>query len=454
MIQQKNLKDTYEGRQEIKTLLKFIHDAAEGNLDKVKYKMLKSNASMSKHTGGYRDPYLMRFQYETQNHYEERIKLANCYGYTKIIADSYKFLFEGADKALTIEGASDDQIDQVVQDVDGNGTPLNAFAAKIFYNTLIDGVSFIGSDNTERPYLYSIPRASLKNMAYDENGLAFFIYETFKQKVEGIKAEQQECMYVFTREELAEFYEENDDYKLKQEVPNALERVPVVHCELSDTTPLMQPVASIDLNLMNLDSEMRSIIRNQAGLAFLVLPQEVDLDALTDTTVIQMPRGADIAKPDWIGYPASGLGAHFQYIEFLQNTLYEISRLRRQQKNQAESGLAKALDFTQTRAVLNAGADAVETAIEQSLKIYFQWLGQDVEVRYKVERNFELADFDDEIRQILSLQSIGLGQVAEAAAKKQFRNKYLKLTPEEMQESDQEIDNNDDNGFVLNGGIQ
>lgn len=453
MIQKKHLKDEYEGRREVNTLLKFIHDAAKGNLDKVKYKMLKSNASMSKHTGGYRDPYLMRFQYETQNHYEERIKLANCYGYTKIIADSYRFLFEGADKLLTIEGASEEQKQQVLQDVGGNGTPLDAFAAKVFYNTLLDGVGYIGSDNTDRPYLYCVRRASMQNKASDESGLAFFIYETYKQVVNGIHASEQEVKYVFTRDELAEFTEVDGEYKLTNEVKNELGVVPIVKCELSDQTPLMQPVASIDLNLMNLDSEMRSIIRNQAGLAFLVLPQEVDLDALTDTTVIQMPRGADVAKPDWIGYPASGLGAHFQYIEFLQNTLYEISRLRRQQKNQAESGISKALDFTQTRAVLNAGADAVETAIEQALVTYFSWIGQEVEVSYNIDRNFELSDFDDEIRQILSLQSIGLGQVAEAAAKKQFRNKYLKLTPEETQESDAEIDN-DETGFALNGGLQ
>ena len=67
--------------------------------------------------------------------------------------------------------------------------------------------------------------------------------------------------------------------------------------------------------------------------------------------------------------------------------------------------------------------------------------------------NFELADFDDQIRQILSLQSIGLGQTAEAAAKREFRNKYIKLTPEETQQSDSEIDS-DEPGFTLNGGIQ
>lgn len=453
MIQEKHLRDKYDNRDEINTLLRFIHDAAVGNLDKVKYKMLESTASLNKTTGGYRDPYLMRFQYETQNHYEERIKLANCYGYTKIIADSYRFLFEGADKTLTIEGVDDTQLEQLKTDIDGNGTPLDAFAAKVFYNILLDGVGYIGSDNTDRPYLYCIPRTSLQNKGSDKDGLAFFIYETFKQNITGIKAEQVAVKYVFTREELAEYEEQDDQLKLVNEVPNELGRVPVISCELTDQTPLMQPVASIDLNLMNLDSEMRSIIRNQAGLAFLVLPQEVDLDALTDTTVIQMPRGADIARPDWIGYPAAGLGAHFEYIEFLQNTLYEISRLRRQQKNQVESGLAKALDFTQTRAVLNAGADAVETAIEQAIELYFSWLGQEVSVSYAIDRNFELADFDEEIKQILSLQSIGLGQVAESAAKRQFRDKYLKLTPEEKIESDNEIDN-DNIGFELNGGIQ
>lgn len=453
MIQEKHLNDEYYNRHEINHILKFIHDAASGKLDKIKYSKMGHNATMSKSTGGYRDPYLMRFQYETQSHYDERIKLSNCYGYTKIIGDSYRFLFEGADKILRIDGISDEQRQQVLTNIDGNGNSLNIFAAQIFYKVLLDGLTFIGADSTDQPYLYLIERKSLQNMGHDQDGMAFFIYETYKQKIEGIAAKQKECKYVFTREELAEYEEENDKYKQVQYIENPLGIVPVVHCELSDTTPLLQPIASIDLNLMNIDSEMRSIIRNQAGLNFLVLPDSTDMNTLTDQTVIMLPPGSDIQRPEWVAYPSGGLNGHFQYIQFLQDTLYEISRLRRTKTNQAESGLAKTLDFTQTRAVLNAGADAVEQAVENALKIYFQYLGQEVDVSYSVDRNFELADFDDQIRQILSLQSIGLGQTAEAAAKREFRNKYIKLTPEETQQSDSEIDS-DEPGFTLNGGIQ
>jgi len=455
MIQEELITETYPNRAEVNSVLTFLHDAAEARLDKVKYRRLGSAPPRGQRytQQGESDKYLLRFQYETSSHYEERIRLCNCYGYTKIVADSYRFLFESAEKHLMISGITDEQRKVLYSNIDGNGNGIDSFAGRMFYNLLIDGQASVCSDmsKTGEPYLYQIPRENIRNFAHDDNGLAFLIHGSFKDKVEGIKTEKVECIYVFTRDEMAEYEYTDKGWNEVQYIENPFFQIPVSQCSLSDKTPLMQPLASIDLNMMNLDSEARSIIRNQAGLSFMVIPEEVDMDMLTDTTVISMPRGSDVVEPKWVAYPSHGLNAHFDYIRFLQGTLHEISRLRRQ-KSQAESGVSKSLDFTQTRAVLNAGADSVEKCLERAIKYYFAYLGQTVEVEYKIDRNFEVNQIDDEIGILIKLMSLDLGSTATAAAKKQFRDKFIKLDPDMARQSDDELMDSDD-AFEVNAGI-
>lgn len=462
MIQKDLLTRTYPGRDETLKVLNFIKDAANGKLDQVKYSRLDSPPQRGRKSTvhGENDKYLFRFQFETEDHYEERIRMANSFAYTKIIADSYKFLFESVDKRLTIKGASDDQVKNIIDNVDGMGTGIHRFAADMFYNILLEGESIVAADKRDYPYLYHIPRTSIRNFANDDNGEAFIIYETMKQKVTGIDAVNTSCIYVITRDEMAEFELEegsspiasnNADYVQTKNVDNPFGVIPVVHAQFSDKVPLLKPMASIDLNMTNIDSEMRSIIRNQAGLSFLVLPDGTDLSALSDQSIIFMPRGNDVQEPSWKAYPAHGLNAHFEYLRFMQATLFEASRLRRQ-KNEAESGISKALDFTQTKAVLNAGAEEVEKAVEKSLKFYFGYMGQDVEVEYSIERNFEVSQLDEELKILAQVLSLGLGSIAETAAKRQFRDKYITMSDQDKMMSDQELLDRDSEAFEINSG--
>jgi pheromone shutdown protein TraB len=135
----------------------------------------------------------------------------------------------------------------------------------------------------------------------------------------------------------------------------------------------------------------------------------------------------------------------------MQATLFEASRLRRQ-KNEAESGVSKALDFTQTKAVLNAGAEEVEKAVEKALKFYFGYMGQDVEVEYSIERNFEVSQLDEELKILAQVLSLGLGGIAETAAKRQFRDKYITMSDQDKMMSDQELMQGDSEAFEINSG--
>ena len=202
----------------------------------------------------------------------------------------------------------------------------------------------------------------------------------------------------------------------------------------------MGALASLDLNLMNLDREMRKVIRNQAGMNFFVIDENVNLDRMSEKTLIRQPRGADVTKPYWANYAAGSLEDAFTYGAGLVRSIYEISRLRRQKDDVAESGIAKTIDFTNTKAVLNHIANTMEQAFPKVIELMAGYEGNNMTAELTISREFDTTSAEAEIDRLLKELSAGMGQTVDSHLKKQYRDKYTQLPETLTGKSDAEIE--------------
>lgn len=422
--------------------LKFIRDAADGELDKGKWKILGKQPSRSKSTTGMVDQYLIRFEKESEHSFQESLILSHCFQYTKVVLDAYLSLFAGVKKTITFKNTSAEQQAAYEQNFDGEGTGVQDWLSDWFAEALICArtpVIVSSPEDAEYPYASLIPRENMRNW-HNENGeFAFLTYDAHHVEVNGIKIESADSIWALTPEHIGEY--EAKGNKAWVDAENPLGVVPVVDAWFFGGKSLLAPIASLDLNLMNLDREKRKVIRNQAGMNFFVTDEGVDLSKLSERTWIKNPRGADVTKPYWANYAAGSLGDAFQYGDRLIKAIYEISRLRRQKDDMAESGIAKTIDFTNTKAVLNHVSNVMENAFPRIISLCGEFDSNNMTAELKIDRSFDTTAVDAAIDTLIKELSSNFGPTADAFHKKQYLDTYSKMPDDIRKKAYAEIDN-------------
>lgn len=434
--------------------LKFIRDAAEGELDKGKWKLLGKQPSKSKSTSGMVDQYLIRFEKESEHSFQESLILSHCFQYTKVVLDAYLALFAGVKKTVTFTNTNADQQKSYDDNFDGEGTGLQDWLNDWFCEAMISARTPIivsAPESAEYPYATILPRENMRNWHTTNGEFQFLTYDSHHVKVDKLAIDCKDSIWVLTPDVIAEYEEKGNT--VFTDVENPLGRVPVVDAWFFGGKSILAPLASLDLNLMNLDREMRKVIRNQAGMNFFVVDENIDLSKASEKTLIKQPRGATLV-PQWANYQAGSLGDAFAYGDRLVKAIYEISRLRRQKDDLAESGIAKTIDFTNTKAVLNHVSNAMENAFPKIISLCGEFDSNNMTAELKIAREFDTTTADAEIDRLLKELSAGMGKTFEAFTKKQYRDKYSQMPDDLKKLSDAEIDSfEDDRAAALMTGL-
>lgn len=453
MIVTQNISDEHRDRKKNKKRLKFVRDAATGELDAGKWKIIGKQPSKSKAQTGTVDQYLIRFEKESEHSFQESLILSNSFEYTKTVLDAYLALFAGVEKKIVWQSASPEFIQAIEANFDGEGTPFSEWLNDWFAECMISArapviVSY--PESYDAPAAVILPRDNMRNWYCQKGDFQFLTYDSEHVTVKGIAVECKPSIWAMTSDTIGEYDPANNNAPFvsestKNPSDNQLGRVPAVDLWVFNGRSILSPLASLDMNLMNLDREMRKVIRNQAGMNFLVVDEKVDLTRMSEKTLIKNPRDAANNKPFWANYAAGSLGDAFQYEDRRIKIIFDISRLRKQKDDVAESGLAKTIDFTQTKAVLNHVARAMESAFPKIADLMAAFEGNNVSATLQISKDFDTSTADAEIDRLLKELSSGFGPTFDAHQKKVYRDKYSKLPPDLRKKSDAEIDNYEKN---------
>lgn len=440
VIDKKYLRTEHESRK-FAGQYRFIRDAAEADLDRGKWAILGGQPSRSKATDGIKDPYLIRFEKESEHSFTESLILCHCFGYTKMVLDAYLALFSKVRKTVNWQNINQDMQDAIEENFDGQGTCLDDWFSEWFCELMVTTrapVLVSSVEGIEYPYACIIPRENMRNWHTTAGRFQFLTYDSTHTTVTGIATKSEPSIWALTPEEIIEFSAKAGSQQL-QGGDNPLQYVPVIDVEVFGGRSILKPLASMDLNLMNLDREMRKVIRNQAGMNFLVVDESVDLSKMTEKTVIKNPRGADVTKPFWANYAAGSLNDAFTYSDRLIKAIYDISRLRRQKDDIAESGIAKTIDFTNTKAVLTHISETMENSFPQIIEIFSDFMGANFSAALSIDRDFDTASADAEIDRVLKELSAQFGPTVDAHVKMKYRDTYMQLDEAAKAKSDAEI---------------
>lgn len=444
MIDPKHISDEHRDRKEKKKRFKFIRDAATGELDAGKWKLIGKQPSKSKAQTGLTDQYLIRFERETEHSFQESLILAHCFQYTKTVLDAYIALFASVEKKIVWQNITPEVQAEIEKNFDGEGTPFKDWLNDWFAECMISARAPIivsSPESYDYPISVILPRENMRNWHYTNGDFQFLTYDSEHVKIDGIKVECKPSIWVLTDDKIGEFDPKNNSAPFMAVADNQIKKVPAVDLWVFNGRSILSALASLDMNLMNLDREMRKVIRNQAGMNFLVVDEKVDLTRMSEKTLIKNPRDAANNKPFWANYAAGSLGDAFKYSEGLIRSIYEISRLRRQKDDVAESGIAKAIDFTNTKAVLNHIARSMENAFPKIIELYAAFEGNNMSATLDISKDFDTSTADAEIDRLLKELSAGFGPTYEGHAKKVYRDKFNKLPEPLKKKSDAEIDN-------------
>jgi len=450
MIQKDHITDERPGRDIIEAQTEFWRTAARAEFDADKWSHIGQLQNLSNKTKATAESkYLPKFEFESPHSYAERLVLANDFGFSKDVIASYSQLCRSAAKTIKITGLPNDLRERFEKNIDGNGTTWEVYFCEAFDELLTVGRIWGATDTFETevgsgvfaPLSYMIPRESIRNFASGGETFKFVTWDSIEESAVGIKRTDEHVIYIMTDEEIAIARQrKKGEWKVEDLVPlpEKLNYPPVRDAWFGlEPLPIIDIISKLQFNMFNLDSEMRKGMRQQVGTSILEIDAQVDLDTLTDRSII--PRNVNMVSTKFIEPTDSSYQAHFKYGEMLASFIHNLSKLR-SQKNSAETALSKQLDFIMVEAVYNAGVDVLVPFIQQQIKDWGNFANVDAEAEIDIDRKLDFAPAQERIDALLKELAVGFGPTVETKLKKQYRDKNLDLTDEELQASDAEIE--------------
>jgi len=458
-INKDDISKTYVGRDIVLAKIKLWRRAADGNFDEGKFKFFGkplTDEQLSNERVGPQDPFLMRFERETNKSFFERLNLSTNPGITEMVVAGYTDSFNKAKKNVEIKGI-DGVIEKRLQDnFDGEGHSVREFMCNAFDEMIRTDDIYGVTDTMElmpargkksainTPIGYLVHRENVLNFHVSDGGFDFMTWNSSRSKVDGITIVKQDTIVIFTRDELAVAVKKDKGWVIDKTVPNNLDVAPVRMTSLNGGRSLIHSIAGIEYNLFNLDSEQRRFLRNVVAMNFLVV-QKSFFDAYQrgdgqvafdmQSMITSEKDGGEIG---WKGYPEGSLTSFDDYWDRRLKLAIMVSR-QRQQKKGAETEQSKVLDFSQPDAVLNAAADKIEELTQNMILDMGKRMGRTLTVKATIDRDFHPERLKETLEVLDMLLDTGFGRTFGDIMKLQFVDKS-NVSPEERKKIKGEIE--------------
>ncbi|KKN36424.1 hypothetical protein LCGC14_0773660 [marine sediment metagenome] len=440
-IDRNHITDEYKTRSIVRSKIELWRRAADGDFDEGKFEFFgKSTEELKKDTAGKKhDPFLIRFERETNWSYITRMELMNNPGITEMIVASYTDTFNKVSKNVEMTGFDDSVKDRIENNFDGEGHTLEQFINQAFSEMVKTDIIYGATDTVDAtpagsenpvfmPIGYLVPREDVRNFHSGHGAFDFVTWDTIKSEAVGISVKNKPAIIIFTSAEIATAEQEKGGWRVVKTAPHDFGFAPVRTANLNEGRSIIHSVAGIEFNLFNLDSEERRHLRNQAGMNFLGLPksfweQYKDKDgrlAFDDQSIITFEPGDD---GKWIAWPANSLEAYTSYAERKLKLAMMVSR-QRQTKLGAETDKAKLLDFSQPDAVLNIAANELETFAERMISDMGTRADRKIEVTVTIDREFNPSQIKEALENLELALAVGFGKTFDDFKKLEFVKKH------------------------------
>lgn len=384
--------------------------------------------------------YLFRFMAESDKNYRDRCMMVNDIGLSGKVVDTHTGHI--ARSEATIETDLPDFYKEFfLKDINRRGSSFDVFQVDLLSELIGMGRAWVLTDATEAgvPFSYIIPREQVLDWSYDIDGQFDFIkFKTARVIVRNFVRQIIPQLVIWSQEQVIKLEKVKGRWVVAYNEENRLGYVPIRAASMGpDCRPITERLAWLQVNLMNIDSEVRQIVRNQA-LSILYGPQgfKEQMQSLSVITGIEVPTGA--SPPGWAGYPSSSLDAHYKYMTHLIENIYELSNTR--QRNLNQSGVSKAWDFLDTDSILTTAANAAENTFEGIMTDWAAWLGINTNPVFDYPSSFELNSIQEEMQNLFAGLRENLGSIANAEIKKRLRDHLIDMPDTQKSESDREIE--------------
>jgi hypothetical protein len=423
----------YKDRDKIKEKVEFWRACASSNLDSGKW-----NAMDMVNTGQPApvSKYLIKYKFRSLDSYTSQLALSNDNGISQMIIDTYMNHWLKVKYNVEITGLNPQEKDRYFENIDNAGTSDKMYDIKIIEELLTVGKVFEAVDSEpetpENFYLCCIPREAVRNYSETNGNFDFITWDSLYTNVTDFNVEYMPMIYAWSKDSFNLLVKGDNGWQLLDEpIDNIMGVVPVNSAQLGESClPIINISSKWQYNLYNLDSELRSIIRDQGGLNFLSAPQGSEIKVMTNNSVVYYPEGSN--PPQWAAYPSSGLDAHYMYWQNAMKWLENISKIRKM--NSGESGLAKSYDFINTESLLVALSENLKNLIEKRVVDIGLRIGKDATATVNFDRSsFRVDELDAKIDRLIKLQAVAMPETLKDSFIKKFAQTELQLTDNEIE---------------------
>lgn len=393
----------------------------------------ETNALLNPYRKDGRTNYLFKFPLEATPDYIDRSRLAQDFGVSKIVCQviAGHIISAPHNKDIQFDG-----IDLYLKDTDCEGTSWETAEYERAFETCAMGkcyaITYKPEDQNGITYLPKteiIPREDVIDWHYDnQSGFSYIKYRKTERVIDAeYKRSERELRVVWTRKEYKVYAKNNEgQWVAIQEAPNPLGYIPIRDAWMgAKGESLINELAKTQVNEMNLDSEMRQIIRHQL-INLLVGPrglgEQLKNRGMGVGTVVE--RESNDAEVEFVGPGTPIIDAFIKYWDKLNSRQEAISKIRDSARSANISGYSKEWDFLDLKPVLTILKDAIEEQSKQILSDVLAWMGYvEPKFSYSIEPKFDIKTVTEIMQLAMSAKAFGVGQTAE----KHYAKKLISL---------------------------
>jgi len=359
--------------------------------------------------------YLPKFDKEEAKHYSARVSnsiLFSAYGDTVKSICGKPF-----SKALTLQGELPAPLDEIENDVDGQGKSLSQLAKDIFFqfvnrgigHILVDYPSTVAEDGTtpnlaqERsagimPRLINIKPEQLigwktEKDAGGKNVLTQIRIEETQTEQDGEWGEKQvKYIRVYERDNWRLYKEsEKDEYTLSAQGPNSLGKVPLVTGYANQTgfmtaEPPLKELAETNLAHYRSDSDQRNILHMARTITLFAkgfTAEEADKIALGPNQIISTTSpDADVK---FLEHSGTAIDAGAKDVEKLEERMMMLGLQPFLRKSGDQTATGQSIDESRANCDIQAWVMSLERLLRQAYEIAAEWIGAELPEDFKVD---------------------------------------------------------------------
>ena len=407
------------------------HDLWHSNISNWEF-YIRSYLGGNDYKNGY---YLHRYILESPEDYDQRVRHTPLDNHCKNVVQIYtSFLWRVSPTRDYGSLDGDEQLSSFLADADLDGRSFNTVMREVQMNASIYGNCWVIIDKPQsnantraeelqqdiRPYISIFTPENVVNWNYSRSASGRFyldmlmVIEDINEERAIVKVFTEESISTYEVEEYTKDYNEGD-YKLLEEIPNPLGKIPAVN--VYNLRGAKRPIGISDLadvaflqqSIYNDYSEKEQLIR-LANHPSLVKTPNVEASAGAGA-IIEIPEDLDSALKPYIIQPS---GQNLDGImKCIQNKVDAIDRIThmgsvRATGSQIASGIALQTEFQLLNARLSEKADYLENAEEQIWSFFSMWQDKEFDGSINYPDTFDIRDWANDLQYLQIAKASGI----------------------------------------------